>query len=174
MLRAARFASSAVVAMFVGSLTVSAQEGAKHLHHPPVTPHFSDVPLYVGPGATTVQLPTFNFFTISTSVMVPDRGGAYLGGVNSGGSASHSNGLPGLANRSGASSLGAGGVSVGVQVIDLAEMDRALLAEARAKRESAEAEIWVNRVERARQSSAGLPTISVAEARRLRAAAGQR
>jgi hypothetical protein len=32
--------------------------------------------------AQTVQLPTFNFFTVRTTVSVPDSGGAYLGGVN--------------------------------------------------------------------------------------------
>lgn len=32
--------------------------------------------------AQVVQLPTFNFFSVSTSVSVPDRGGAYLGGVD--------------------------------------------------------------------------------------------
>lgn len=31
--------------------------------------------------AQVVQLPTFQFFTVNTSVSVPDRGGAYLGGV---------------------------------------------------------------------------------------------
>lgn len=166
MLRTARFASLSVVAMF--SLTASAQDAPAL---PPGAPRFSDVPLYVGPGATTVQLPTFNFFTISTTVLVPDRGGAYLGGVNSGASASRTSGLPGLANRAGASNFGASGLSVHVQVLDLAEMDRALLAEAKAKRESAAAEVWLSRLEQARHSSAGRPTISVAEARRLRDAA---
>jgi len=31
--------------------------------------------------AQVVQLPTFHFFTVETSVSVPDRGGAFLGGV---------------------------------------------------------------------------------------------
>ncbi|MBI1902202.1 MAG: hypothetical protein HYS13_13965 [Planctomycetia bacterium] len=32
-------------------------------------------------GATTVQLPTFSFFTVSTTVMVPDGGGMHMGGI---------------------------------------------------------------------------------------------
>lgn len=32
--------------------------------------------------ATTVQLPTFSFFSTATTVSVPDGGSAYLGGVN--------------------------------------------------------------------------------------------
>ena len=31
--------------------------------------------------AVTVQLPTFSFFTVSTTVLVPDRGGAAMGGI---------------------------------------------------------------------------------------------
>ena len=33
-------------------------------------------------GATTVQLPTYSFFSVNTTVTVPDRGSADLGGVN--------------------------------------------------------------------------------------------
>jgi hypothetical protein len=130
-------------------------------------------PLVVGPPATTVQLPTFNFFTISTSVMVPDRGGAYLGGVGRAGTSSRTNGLPGLSNRAGGSIAGSSSMSVHVQVHDLAAMDKALLEEARAAREASAANTaWAARIEQAKQSSAGRPTISVAEARRLRDAAG--
>jgi len=32
--------------------------------------------------ATTVQLPTFSFFSTATTVSVPDRGNVYMGGVN--------------------------------------------------------------------------------------------
>jgi hypothetical protein len=129
-------------------------------------------PLVVGPPATTVQLPTFNFFTISTTVMVPDRGGTYLGGVGRAGSASGQNGAFGLGNRSGGSTVGGSGMSVGVQIHDLAAMDKALLDEARAARETSEAnKVWATRIEQAKQSSAGRPTISVAEARRQRDAA---
>jgi hypothetical protein len=32
-------------------------------------------------GPTTVQLPTFSFFSVSTTVMVPDGGGTYMGGM---------------------------------------------------------------------------------------------
>jgi hypothetical protein len=128
-------------------------------------------PLVVGPPATTVQLPTFNFFTISTTVMVPDRGGTYLGGIGRAGGASGQNGALGLGHRSGGSTVGASGMSVGVQIHDLAAMDKALLDEARKSRNIDATNAWVTRVEQAKQSSAGRPTISVAEARRQRDAA---
>ena len=32
--------------------------------------------------ATTVQLPTYSFFSVGTTVSVPDRGSVYMGGVN--------------------------------------------------------------------------------------------
>lgn len=135
-------------------------------HHP-----LHVTPTDVGPAATTVQLPTFSFFTISTTVSVPDSGGAYLGGVGGGRSGSRSNG-PGLGNRAGGSGIDAGGVYVTAQIHDLGAMDRALLAEAAAERESkvrnAAALAWAERLERARESSAGRPAMSLAEARQLR------
>ena len=135
-------------------------------HHP-----LHVTPADVAPAATTVQLPTFSFFTISTTVSVPDSGGAYMGGSGGSRSGSHSNG-PGLGNRAGASGIDAGGVYVTAQIQDLGAMDRALLAEAAADRESkvpnAAALAWAERMERARESSAGRPTISVAEARQFR------
>lgn len=124
--------------------------------------------------ATTVQLPTFNFFTISTTVNVPDRGTMSLGGVNSAADGSRTNGVPGLGgapgfgNRAIGSSRSAGNVSVGVTIIDLKEMDRQLLADSAGAKSTDAANQWARRVEEARRSSAGRPTISVAEARRLR------
>ncbi|MBA4017321.1 MAG: hypothetical protein C0483_09120 [Pirellula sp.] len=149
---------------------LSAQEPP---HSPPFDPHhpLHVSPANVGPAATTVQLPTFSFFTISTTVSVPDSGSAYLGGGVGGRTGSRSNG-PGLGNRAGGSGIDAGGVYVTAQIQDLGAMDRALLAEAAAARESkvrnAAADAWVARMERARESSAGRPSISVAEARQLR------
>lgn len=166
-----RIASMWTVGIAATSSFVLAQETIVLPPGATVVGPVADVPLFVGPPATTVQLPTFNMFTISTTVVVPDRGGLVIGGVNSGSSASGANGLFSFDNRSSASSITGGDVSVGARIIDLKEMDRALLAEAKAKRESASAEVWLSRLERAKQSTAGRPTVSVAEARRLRDAA---
>jgi hypothetical protein len=121
-----------------------------------------------GPGGTSVQLPTFSFFTISTTVLVPDSGGTFLGGLNSGSAVGRQNGAPGLAgSRAGGSSVNAGGISVGAQIHDLREMDRQLLAGGRNQLSAAEqaTNAWHARIERAKQSSAGRPAISLAEAR---------
>lgn len=119
--------------------------------------------------ATTVQLPTFSFFTISTTVSVPDSGTGFAGGVGGAGSSSRSNGL---GSRAGASGVNAGGVVIGAQIHDLREMDRALLADKRAAEAQTVAEQrWIARVERAKESTAGRPTMSVAEARRRALAA---
>jgi hypothetical protein len=93
---------------------------------------------------TTVQLPTFSFFTVRTSVLVPDSGGAYAGGMSSGYNSSNSRGLPFWSKSPWFSPLGAsrgidgdvdaGGVSVHATIIDRAELDRAVLSEAAARR----------------------------------------
>src|SRR4051812_20787869 len=84
--------------------------------------------------ATTVQLPSFSVFTVQTSVSVPDRGAAYLGGLNSGASSSSRFGNGPLSNRGLGTSRTASGVSVSATIIDHDEIDRALLVEAAAKR----------------------------------------
>lgn len=91
--------------------------------------------------ATTVQLPSFSVFTVQTTVSVPDRGGAYLGGLNSGASNSSRFGIGPLKNRGLSSTRAASGVSVSATVIDHAEIDRALLAEAAAKRADTDAAV---------------------------------
>ena len=45
--------------------------------------------------AQVVQLPTFHYFTVNTTVSVPDRGSVYLGGVKRGAIRSSSRGIPG-------------------------------------------------------------------------------
>jgi hypothetical protein len=90
---------------------------------------------------TTVQLPTFSFFTVNTSVSVPDSGGTYLGGLLRGRDSSTTRGLapfPGLANRGIASERSAGGMSVRAWIHDFRKLDDALLAEAAAKRREAD------------------------------------
>src|SRR4029079_15189739 len=84
--------------------------------------------------AQTVQLPTFHFFTLNTSVLVPDGGDAFLGGVNRGTSGRNERGIPGLPGRPftntgiGGSTV-ASGVSVSAQIHDLDAMDRAILGD---------------------------------------------
>jgi hypothetical protein len=90
----------------------------------------------IGPAlpATTVQLPTFSFFTVQTTVSVPDGGGMSLGGIDRGvdSTVNRNSGL--TRNRGLGSSRAASGVSVSATIIDREEMDRAVLAEAAAKR----------------------------------------
>ncbi len=79
--------------------------------------------------AQAVQLPTFEYTTVNTTVSVPDRGGAYLGGVNRAASGSSTSGAPLLPmrNRSYGSSTGATGMSVGVYVHDFEAMEAGLM-----------------------------------------------
>jgi len=83
---------------------------------------------------TTVQLPTFSFFTVQTTVSVPDGGGAYLGGIGRGSSGSTMRGIGPLKNRAIGSARAASGVSVSATIIDREEIDRAHLATAAANR----------------------------------------
>jgi hypothetical protein len=92
---------------------------------------------------TTVQLPTFSFFTVQTTVSVPDSGGAFLGGMSRGYNSSTARGLPFWAktpwlsplggSRGIASGVDAGGVSVHATIIDHEELDKAVLSEAAAR-----------------------------------------
>src|SRR5215467_5980073 len=81
---------------------------------------------------TTVQLPTFHYFYSTGTVVVPDGGDAFLGGVSGSASGRTERGIPGLPSRpftNGAigSTTAAGGVSVSAQIHDLDAMDQALL-----------------------------------------------
>jgi hypothetical protein len=82
--------------------------------------------------ATTVQLPTFSVFNVTTTVSVPDRGSISLGGVDRGVDATVSRGP--IRNRGIGSSRTASGMSVHATIIDHSELDRAVLAAAAAKR----------------------------------------
>src|SRR5262245_24744208 len=73
----------------------------------------------------TVQQPTFHMFGVSTTVLVPDRGAAYMGGINSSASGSS---MFGPFGRASGQMTDAGGVGVGVFVHDFAAMDRKLLS----------------------------------------------
>jgi hypothetical protein len=83
---------------------------------------------------TTVQLPTFSVFSVQTTVSVPDRGGMYLGGLNYGADGRSVRGFGPLGSRGIGSGRVASGVSVGATIIDNAELDRAVLAEAARRR----------------------------------------
>lgn len=80
---------------------------------------------------TTVQLPTYSFFTTSTTVSVPDRGSVYLGGVNRAAAGRNEFGVPLLpfGNRSIGSERSAAGASVSVYIHDFEAMDEYLLSQ---------------------------------------------
>lgn len=92
----------------------------------------------------TLQLPTFSYFTVSTSVLVPDGGSAYLGSVNRARSGSTYRGVPfasktpfhsPLATNRGTSHTVAGSnMSVHATIIDHADLDQQVLAQAVAQR----------------------------------------
>jgi hypothetical protein len=84
--------------------------------------------------ATTVQLPSFSFFTVNTTVSVPDRGGAYLGGIDRAREGSTTRGFGPLRNRGIGAERAAGGVAVQATIHNLDELDKTTLADAAAKR----------------------------------------
>jgi hypothetical protein len=139
--------------------------------------------------ASTVQLPSFSFFSVSTAVSVPDSARGY-GRVYAGGTKYAADGrsefgppfLPG--NRAIGSERAARGTFVSAQIHDLHEMDSLLLSpearEARAQRRATAAaavattERAQSAVERARTGQAELgraPIRSVADIRRERESA---
>lgn len=79
--------------------------------------------------AQAVQLPTFEYTHVNTTVSVPDRGGAYMGGVNRASAGSSTSGTPVLPfrNRSYGQSTTGGGMSVGVYVHDFEAMEAGLM-----------------------------------------------
>jgi hypothetical protein len=79
---------------------------------------------------TTVQLPSFAFFSVNTTVSVPDSGGASLGGMNHARDASATRGFGPLRNRGLGGDRLASGVSVHATIIDHDELDRAVRGEA--------------------------------------------
>lgn len=115
------------------------------------------------PAPTTVQLPTFQVFTVDTTVLVPDAGTASLAGgsrTTSTGSTAYGPGLlPGT--RASGAAAGAGQVSIHAQIHDLGAMDAALLGGGSAAPADAT---------RTRPTTGDAPAMSVSQARRLRAA----
>jgi hypothetical protein len=119
----------------------------------------------------SVQLPTVHVFTVQTTVSVPDRGSAQLGGIGRQRSGSTSLGTPlgPAVRRPLGIDVGVAGVSVSTTIIDTDELDRAILAEAGAAAASGTAPI---RSADARAAESSASRLSVAEIRRRRAAAG--
>ena len=74
----------------------------------------------------TVQLPVYRQFSMGTSVLVPDRGSVYAGGVGSA-AMTRRNGLR-------TSGVNAGGVTVSAYIHDLEAMDAALIEQGRLAR----------------------------------------
>ena len=82
--------------------------------------------------AQTVQLPTFSFFSVSTTVSVPDNGGAFMGGINRVATGRNEFGVPGLAfpgfqNRSIGQDMSASNVWATATIHDFDAMDQAIL-----------------------------------------------
>jgi hypothetical protein len=87
--------------------------------------------------AQTVQLPSYHYFSVQTSVLVPDRGIVSLGGVNRSASGQNQFGAPGLrGNRATGAAAQASGLSISAQIHDFEAMDQALLEQAAAMRKS--------------------------------------
>jgi hypothetical protein len=121
-----------------------------------------------------VQLPSFSSFGVATSVSVPDRGSVSLGGAgrSSIGSTAFGPGF-GPPNRSFGRSLSASSTSVRATIHDMQALDRETLARAKGDEgnPAAQSQSMAKRLSAAQQSSAGqVPSGSVAEARRRRAA----
>ncbi len=78
---------------------------------------------------TAVQLPSYSYFTTNSTVVVPDRGGAYLGGMSRARSGMNEFGAPLMpfGNRSSGSERSASGASVSAYVHDFEAMDEMLL-----------------------------------------------
>jgi hypothetical protein len=127
-----------------------------------------------GQQASVVQLPSTSIFGADTTVSVPDRGSISLGGggTSSNGSTAYGSGLlPG--NRSFGRNLRSSNITARATIHDMDELDRQTLARARQgdPKELSGSSDRTRRLAAARQSSAGVvPSGSVAEARRLRAA----
>lgn len=86
--------------------------------------------------AQVVQLPSVGVTSVATTVSVPDGGSAYFGGIGRSSSGSTSRGIgPGrlLGSRAIGSAASAGGITAHATILDMAELDEAVLAEGRAR-----------------------------------------
>lgn len=87
-------------------------------------------PFFAFAGTTSaqqvVQQPTIGTLSINSSVLVPDQGSAMLGGIGSAGAGQNQRGGL-MTNRAFGNRFARGGASVSATIIDLQEMDRAIL-----------------------------------------------
>jgi hypothetical protein len=95
-----------------------------------------------------VQLPTYRTFGANTSVVVPDRGSVYLGGVARARSASSEFGVPltPFRNRSLGSDLSVARSSVSVTIHDFAAMEEDLQRQALARQQDDPNRQWDRRL----------------------------
>lgn len=100
--------------------------------------------------AQTVQLPTQRQFSVGTTVLVPDRGTISLGSVSRARESSNRRGLfgggPLTQNRGIGRELSHSGATISATIIDLQELDRQVLAEARRQRSGSTAAIDPRRI----------------------------
>ena len=121
-----------------------------------------------------VQLPSFSTFGVDTSVSVPDRGSASLGGAGRSSTGSTAFGPAfGPGNRSFGRSSSSSRTSVRATIHDTEALDRTTLARAKGTegKSAVPTQSMARRLSAAQQSSAGqVPSGSVADARKRRAA----
>lgn len=79
--------------------------------------------------AVAVQLPTFSFFSVRTTVVVPDRGGAYLGSIGRASSGSSVFGTPLMRNGAIGLQRSHAGLTVHATIHDFEAMDAQLLGQ---------------------------------------------
>ncbi len=115
--------------------------------------------LAVAGQAQTIQLPTFQTFATSTTVVVPDSGYAFVAGDPQSGYSQ----FGGSAGALGSMTSG-GGVGMIAQIHDLRAMDQQLLAGA-APRPSPPPDAWTARLASARANMAAVPGAGIAEIR---------
>lgn len=77
--------------------------------------------------ATVVQLPTFSFFSVSTTVMAPDSGRGYMGMLSRASRVRPTYGHPLVGNRGLSNFANFAGMNVSAQVHDMRWMDEMLL-----------------------------------------------
>ena len=116
-------------------------------------------------GTTSVQLPTFGFVTVATTVSVPDGGRTFLGGINRASSGRNEFGMP-LSpfpnNRAIGSERSAQSMSVTATIIDMRELDAAVLGQSNYVMRPAPELAKIRQLAEAQNSNAGQGDTSLA------------
>ena len=133
--------------------------------------------------ATTVQLPTYSFFSTGTTVSVPDRGSVFMGGVKRAASGRNEFGTPLLPfrNRAFGTERSSVGTRVSVYIHDFEAMDEYLLSRPTSSAglqrpvaglqrravglQAGDGDVWQQRLDAAQARSAGPAAMSVADLR---------